>query len=202
MSEYKTVLQLNSKMWYRALKVLFLSVFFVVLLALVIDVLSGDIGDFLIGLVMLIGISFVLRGSFYYIVLGKFTPDDRKLSAKRMRYLIDFFKLTSILCVLGLSIWIWYIVSPKTVNYSFIVLSIVMIFFLGPSFGLFKATDSQSDGNSDIVGNTHISPGDAVFGAFSKIGSQKKMRLFDKFVICAVILLGITFVSVFVLSLL
>lgn len=74
----KTIRQLNEKVWYRLLKVIF--VFIYSLLSLfVMALLIGEGGAWytLVGLIILIVVFQGIRKSFYYIVFGTFNPDKK-----------------------------------------------------------------------------------------------------------------------------
>lgn len=70
----KTISELNSKAWYRFLKIIF---FFVIGLA-ILYAIGGLIEDknwsYLVYSGLFILIAFLVRSAFYYVVLGSFNP--------------------------------------------------------------------------------------------------------------------------------
>lgn len=86
--ENKTLSHLNSKVWYRFIKVLY--VFFFLIIVLIFNLIVLDDGimkwyqnkaltefiEFLfIGNLIILLFFEILKGTFYYIVLGKFRPE-------------------------------------------------------------------------------------------------------------------------------
>lgn len=79
MENNKTISYLNSKIWYRSLKVIFLLLLSIVILLVNVVILDDGIFgiiflDILTGNILILIFFEVLRRVFYYIVLGKIIP--------------------------------------------------------------------------------------------------------------------------------
>lgn len=77
--EYKTISHLNSKVWYRFLKVIFIAALFIVLLFwnVIFGYASSDFNfnDIIIGNLIILFVFETARRSFYYIALGTIRPE-------------------------------------------------------------------------------------------------------------------------------
>lgn len=73
--QLQSVKDLERKAWYRFLKVVYIGLLVILILCIILIMfVSRSILGGLVGLGVLFLLAYLIRGAFYYIVLGKFNP--------------------------------------------------------------------------------------------------------------------------------
>ncbi len=78
--QLQSIKDLEEKAWYRFLKVVYIGLFSILILFILLFIVASpqDVLVGIVGLGILLFLAYLIRGAFYYIILGRFNPKEKE----------------------------------------------------------------------------------------------------------------------------